>query len=504
MGTKHSDKKKKKYKNYSIHKSISFSNLTIQEKKLISFIPSCKKIYLCKKCGKIPIIEITFLQGEIIFGIICLKHEEYWGYQKFIECLNIKNYSSEYKIKEKDLLPFETKEDLDNYIKAAEIYFKLKDKIIQYNDEIKDNHVFSFFENLLSLGLYGGGTKYEYLNSILFKDMDIFYFNSYNKIKELPNGKKFFLKSNEKIYDINDLYSNSIITKLNSDSILIINKNIIFFVDPTFKNTIIKKIDVSELKIINQIISLQKNIYLIRGDEIKVFIIEINGKNYSINRFNPKEIIEKNQDKIYFINTLKHKAKNFSKNVNSTQFILLAKKYLFLYEYSEYNDYYFLKEFLYIEYSNIDAFDKKPSFLELNNGDIIINKIRNLCCFDVVNWKIRAIINKSKNHLDFFLSKFDKNHFFIYKDYMMNSFKLTYIVNRIEFCKDFIFKIFDNLIFCFYNNSLRIYDFQKNEIVSRIYYDKNVLNILKLNKNEIYIFYLKNLAIYLDKLIFYD
>ena len=63
----------------------------------------------------------------------------------------------------------------------------------KYNfGETKNNELFSLFEDLLQIGLYGFGTYYEYQNSIIIKEFLMEKFKIFNKIQVLTNGLKLF------------------------------------------------------------------------------------------------------------------------------------------------------------------------------------------------------------------------------------------------------------------------------------------------------------------------
>lgn len=101
--------------------------------------------------------------------------------------------------KSENLLPFETREDLDKFLKVLNKFNNLKEEITKCNfGDYRNNFVFHFFENLLIAALYGFGTLYEYMNALAISDFLTFDDISYaNDIEILKNGNKLYI---EKVY----------------------------------------------------------------------------------------------------------------------------------------------------------------------------------------------------------------------------------------------------------------------------------------------------------------
>ena len=93
-------------------------------------------------------------------GICSTSYIEQFKISEIVKEKYIKNTSD-------DLLPFETLDDFYEFLKVVIKYKDLKEKISFYNlGDTNKNKIFSFFEFILSVGLYGFGTLYEYLNAL--------------------------------------------------------------------------------------------------------------------------------------------------------------------------------------------------------------------------------------------------------------------------------------------------------------------------------------------------
>ena len=150
--------------NYSIKNKILLTDLTNEEKNLLSKIPFLAKTYICSICKEIPIIKSSMFQGELEFIKICKDHKEFIKSEKISSSMILIN--SKYRKKNsKDLnsFAFESKKDFYDYIQSIKTYCIIKNKIIELNNgDIKKHKTFSFCENLLSIGLYGNNTRFEF------------------------------------------------------------------------------------------------------------------------------------------------------------------------------------------------------------------------------------------------------------------------------------------------------------------------------------------------------
>ena len=107
-------------------------------------------------------------------------------------------------------------DDFHEYLKVVIKYKSLKEQILYYNvGKTKKNKVFTFFEFLLTIGLYGFGTLYEYLNALsIFDFLSLDILGQYNCGEHMENG--------DIIYKLCSFYLNQVINikKLNDNNLL--------------------------------------------------------------------------------------------------------------------------------------------------------------------------------------------------------------------------------------------------------------------------------------------
>ena len=183
-----------KYNNKFINGNINYDILSEEDKIIINNIPYIDFTYICNKCNKIPKIHIIYNEnsGYIeklyfkecnIYINIDLNNIYFLLKKKELTSLykeNFMNINDISNLREK-FLPFKNKEDLNEYIRVYKSYLKLRNEIKMYNSgDTRKNKVFSLFEDLLLIGLYGLGTEYEYKNAIVIKDFLFDKFNRYN------------------------------------------------------------------------------------------------------------------------------------------------------------------------------------------------------------------------------------------------------------------------------------------------------------------------------------
>ena len=117
-----------------------------------------------------------------------------------------------------DLLPFESLNDFYEYLKVAIKFLDMKKIIEFYNyGDSKKNKCFTFFELLLSQGLYGFSTLYEYQNALsIYNFLNFEDLKQYNTGFDMINGDiiyelSFFevqqIKKVVKLNNNNDLYT---------------------------------------------------------------------------------------------------------------------------------------------------------------------------------------------------------------------------------------------------------------------------------------------------------
>ena len=470
--------KEKEFISYLENKdNISFNELPEKIQNSFSKIPKINKIYKCKKCGKIANFYRTEKQytGDLFIRVKCEENHtfefDYWDFP-----IQINSYLNLTEIKEEiskknntDLLNKLRKESLFFIIKLIQLYNNVKDKIKakNYGDE-KNNLGFALFENLLSNFIYYNDDENKAFNNLKIYDFSKYnydsfinskYFELYDKIQELPNGKKFNLKKSIQIpldrnFNIRDeenylnfyqLCENFYCFKYTRDHTMVIkgylgnlqfnnnNEN-----ETKVYNLYDDKIIFNGKKIINSYVEKlknmidKKNIIYIDNDLImgykdeyysnSLFLINSNLHLLSYETFSFKL-----NDYIYKIISLKNNPiKTILKNEEDVQFLLISNKNIYLFEYIKckksielIKNYNYSNKDLYMPsinysfYKNILVFyeEEKPYifFFNLNSFQlesiIDINKIegfRRIISLDKKNkYEIDCFI-RTKNETDFF------------------------------------------------------------------------------------------------------
>ena len=470
--------KEKEFISYLENKdNISFNELPEKIQNSFSKIPKINKIYKCKKCGKIANFYRTEKQytGDLFIIVECEENHtfkfDYWDFP-----IQINSYLNLTEIKEEiskknntDLLNKLRKESLFFIIKLIQLYNNVKDKIKakNYGDE-KNNLGFALFENLLSNFIYYNDDENKAFNNLKIYDFSKYnydsfinskYFELYDKIQELPNGKKFNLKKSIQIpldrnFNIRDeenylnfyqLCENFYCFKYTRDHTMVIkgylgnlqfnnnNEN-----ETKVYNLYDDKIIFNGKKIINSYVEKlknmidKKNIIYIDNDLImgykdeyysnSLFLINSNLHLLSYETFSFKL-----NDYISKIISLKNNPiKTILKNEEDVQFLLISDKNIYLFEYIKckksielIKNYNYSNKDLYMPsinysfYKNILVFyeEEKPYifFFNLNSFQlesiIDINKIegfRRIISLDKKNkYEIDCFI-RTKNETDFF------------------------------------------------------------------------------------------------------
>ena len=342
-----------------------------------------------------------------------------------------------------------------NYIfflyKLVQIYNNIKDKIKEKNfGDTKQNLAFSLFENLLSNFIYNNNDESNTFENLLIYNFNSRFINSkyfelYNKIQELPNGKKFYLKSKIHIpIDTNFDFDHDI-ESLNFYKLC---DNIFCLKDTTYHTVVIngylenlqfnnnnKNNENNEAKVyhlydekiifngkvtINSFICDIKNMFdnkniidigggLIIGFYSNLVLINLNLDllSYNIFDFNFKDSIDK------IISLRNNPIKKYLKNKENSQFLLIGTNNIYLFEYIKekkgieliknynYSKKYFFKPLDYLldkntlifyreEYNNIFFFNLNSFQLETI---ININQIDNFS-------KIIKLEKRNKNEID--------------------------------------------------------------------------------------------------------
>ena len=126
------------------------------------------------------------LWKEMKVGVI------YFAKKITLQKLHEKNYENEPKGK-RNFLFFENFDDFYEYLDVFKSYLKVREQIKKKKNIIfnkKINELFSFFDDLIFIGFYGYGTRYENENSIVIKNFSIDKFNKFNIVEKLSNNKQ--------------------------------------------------------------------------------------------------------------------------------------------------------------------------------------------------------------------------------------------------------------------------------------------------------------------------
>ena len=506
--------KEKEFISYLENKdNISFNELPEKIQNSFSKIPKINKIYKCKKCGKIANFYRTEKQytGDLFIRVKCEENHtfefDYWDFP-----IQINSYLNLTEIKEEiskknntDLLNKLRKESLFFIIKLIQLYNNVKDKIKakNYGDE-KNNLGFALFENLLSNFIYYNDDENKAFNNLKIYDFSKYnydsfinskYFELYDKIQELPNGKKFNLKKSIQIpldrnFNIRDeenylnfyqLCENFYCFKYTRDHTMVIkgylgnlqfnnnNEN-----EAKVYNLYDDKIIFNGNKIINSYVKKlknmidKKNIIYIDNDLImgykdeyysnSLFLINSNLHLLSYETFSFKL-----NDYISKIISLKNNPiKTILKNEEDVQFLLISDKNIYLFEYIKckksieliknynYSNKDFMSSINYSFYKNILVFyeEKKPYifFFNLNSFQlesiIDINKIEGFR-------RIISLDKKNKYEIDCFIRTKNETDFFSFNMKNKKIKRDAPTITKIIFMKDYYP---DNYFICLSNN----------------------------------------------------
>ena len=507
--------KEKEFISYLENKdNISFNELPEKIQNSFSKIPKINKIYKCKKCGKIANFYRTEKQytGDLFIRVKCEENHtfefDYWDFP-----IQINSYLNLTEIKEEiskknntDLLNKLRKESLFFIIKLIQLYNNVKDKIKakNYGDE-KNNLGFALFENLLSNFIYYNDDENKAFNNLKIYDFSKYnydsfinskYFELYDKIQELPNGKKFNLKKSIQIpldrnFNIRDekdylnfyqLCENFYCFKYTRDHTMVIkgylgnlqfnnnNEN-----EAKVYNLYDDKIIFNGNKIINSYVKKlknmidKKNIIYIDNDLImgykdeyysnSLFLINSNLHLLSYETFSFKL-----NDYISKIISLKNNPiKTILKNEEDVQFLLISDKNIYLFEYIKckksielIKNYNYSNKDLYMPsinysfYKNILVFyeEEKPYifFFNLNSFQlesiIDINKIEGFR-------RIISLDKKNKYEIDCFIRTKNETDFFSFNMKNKKIKRDAPTITKIIFMKDYYP---DNYFICLSNN----------------------------------------------------
>ena len=304
-------------------------------------------------------------------------------------------------------LPFESINDLKEYIKVYKSYVELRNMIKEYNSgDTQKNQVFVFFEDLIRIGLFGLGTYYEYKNSIEIKDflLDKFYIDNsrilLNNKSFLNNHGIFYFKNAMNINHLKDnLFSIKYYNKHDYFFFIVKIDNIddIFFLKENYQKYY--KVD-SYANIPNQ---LRKNFILLKNDYFKD-IINIGKNKYILNAKSKLVLvmydeIDNEYKKVFeFLNLLKNKELIYKiYSLKNNNFLVFSLYRVLIYE-LDHNDNSLIciKEFWNL-IKGKDQFQYQEgaefiNIIELKNGDLIFNYPNQIIFISGITYEINLLL----------------------------------------------------------------------------------------------------------------
>ena len=505
-------------KNKFLERNVDFDKLSEEDKNIINNIPYIDFTYICNKCNKIPRIGIGYNKKdkfiEKLYFRECnsemdidLKNIYFPLKKKNLSSLYNENFMNIQNNNELDLkskyLPFESINDLKEYIRVYKSYVELRNVIKEYNSgDTQKNQVFAFFEDLIRIGLFGLGTYYEYQNAIIIKDFLLDKFYIYNSRILLNN--KSFLNNHGILYFKNAMNINHL--KDNLFSIKYYNKRDYFFfivkidnIDDLFflkenyrqyykvdsyaniPNQLRKNFILFKNYYFKDIINLGKNKYILNTESnlILVQYDEIDNEYKKVfELLNPL----KNNELIYKIYSLKN-----------NNFIVFSLYTVLIYEF-DHND----NSLICIkEFSNLikgkDQFKEGAeliNIIELKNGDLIFNYPKQIIFISGITYEIKSIINfnswinsivKLNNELIVNCDKFLLH-------YNLKNLKMTKKYKCEENCIAKNYYVYKNNLFILYDRHFEIRDYKSSKIIysEKIEYSYyfEVLKFISICKNK--------------------
>lgn len=301
--------------------------------------------------------------------------------------------------KSENLLPFETREDLDKFLKVLNKFNNLKEEITKCNfGDYRNNFVFHFFENLLIAALYGFGTLYEYMNALAISDFLTFDdISNANDIEILKNGNKLYIEkvycfycikrifklNNQKLYafqlnkfqnhheafylDILDLSKENFIDQKQ------FNDKIIKFIRPDSPEEKKKYMLCDSKNGFKNIVELKKDIYLLHEDNNNLVVASYkNDWNFEKTGVRAQSITKLKAGKVFILFWGKISLSEYNNNTNK---LVIMKSKDFSLRRDEKN----LHKFL---------------CYELNNGKVIFTLLSTkFCIVDIKTFFIQTIID---------------------------------------------------------------------------------------------------------------
>jgi len=479
-------------KNEFILKNIYLKSLSQEDQNIINSIPYIDSTFICVYCKKITKIDIKYdkSEGHIIALYfnecgkkIKLDDNNNFGLKKIsLQTLYKENYmniNTNKILKNEQNLPFETIDELNEYLKVYKSYLNLKEEMKKYNfGDTKNNELFSLFEDLLQIGLYGFGTYNEYKNSIIIKEFLMEKFKIFNKIQVLTNGLKLFRYNYvtfKKTANVIHLKDNIIALNYHNKNFnnkfcllkLEINNNNFFesnIYQKYFEFDSYKDIPIEFRKnfiLCNETINFlnifcfENNEYLVQPENIKMLY-----------KFYFDENINEYLYKTFDINIKEDIANIFVLDNNDIVVITFTHVYILRIDYSS-NALICVKQFF-----DLNIPYHRPNLLKMNNGNFIINFQRKIIYFskyyDIIS--VFKIIYSEFQFCDFYnMIKLDNENIIFGnkgKSYHLNIKKFNF--SFFEISEPASFGINDNIIGeVKINDYFSLFDYKLNKSIYR-------------------------------------
>ena len=347
----------------------------------------------------------------------------------------------------------------------------------KYNyGETKSNELFSLFEDLLHIGLYGFGTHNEYKNSIIIKEFLMEKFKIFNKIQVLTNGLKLYrfnyvtFKKTANVIPLKDNiialkyhnkdYNNKFCVlkfELNNNNSFDSNIYQKYFIFDSYKDIPLELrknfILCNERLEFDKIFYFGKNEYLVQPENQKIlykFYYDENINEYLYKKFNIN--IEGDISNIFVLDN------------NDIVVITFSHVYIFTIDYSS-NLLFCIKKFLDLNYPY-----QRPTLLKMKNGNFIINFPEKLVYFSksyeiITIFKIIYIKTQFKTQFYDMIKLNNENIIFgnMGKSYHLNV--KTFDFSFFEISEYASFGINDNILGKANSDSFSLFDYKLNKSI---------------------------------------
>ena len=487
MGIIKENENKNIEKKVFIQKNIDLKLLSEEDQNIINSIPYIDFTYICIYCKNIPQLELEYDKRDRNIKALYLKecgkkikldnNDNNFGLKKApLETLYKENYmniNNNKILKNTQNLPFETINELNEYIKVYKSYLNLREEMKKNNfGDVKNNYLFSLFEELLQIGLYGFGTYNEYNNSIIIKEFLMEKFKIFNKIQILNNGLKLFrfnyitfrktaniinLKNNiiAIVYHNKDFNNKFCVLKfeINNDNSFDSNMYQKYFIFDSYKDIPIEFrknfILCNETINFDKIFYFGKNEYLVQPEKIKILY-----------NFYFDEKINQYLYKTFDINIKEDISNIFVLDNNDIVVISFSHVYIFKIDYSS-NLLICIKKFF-----DLNIPYQRPNLLQMKNGNFIINFPKKLVYFSK-SYEIISVFKIVYVNCQFYDMIKLNNENIIFgnmgKSYHLNIKKFNFIF--FEISEYVSFGINDNILGKFNNDSFSLFDYKLNKSI---------------------------------------